>query len=217
MSLFGDILGGVGSFFSSGVGSILGSIGSGLIGAQSTADLNQQQMDFANQQRSTAYQTASQDMQKAGLNPAMMFGSGGPAPMAGVQFQNPAKVGLDAMQSTLSTATQARVADSTINNLVQQNANLKAQAGLTAADTALRTQQGKTELHRTSEEIERARLAHELVPTASNAALTASNQQSMNPTVRRLLDIAGFSGKSLDDILSPIINSAKTGATLGGL
>lgn len=55
--------------------------GAGLNGAQReanafNADQAQKQMTFQQQMRDTQYQSAVQDMQKAGVNPALMYGSG---------------------------------------------------------------------------------------------------------------------------------------------
>lgn len=212
MSMFDGIMSGVSSFFGGNPGGAAVGIGAGLLGglfgSSETSDLNKNMEQFMDKERSTAYQVASKDMTAAGLNPAMMFGSGSAAPIPGVQFQNPAKVGLDALQGAAATATQMRVADATVNNLVQQNANLKASAGLTAADTVLRGQQTATEKWRTLTGMAESGTAGLNQEITRNIARTSSNQLGMDPTVRRLLDIAGFGGKSLSQILAPVSGTA---------
>lgn len=62
---FGDFLGSIG-----------GSLVEGLFGMQQADDAR----DFLSAQRATAYQVATRDMKKAGLNPILAYGSGGGAP-----------------------------------------------------------------------------------------------------------------------------------------
>lgn len=60
-----------------GIGGVLNYLGGSSARAQAKEQA-QQQMDFQERMSSTAYQRATKDMQAAGLNPALMYGSGGP-------------------------------------------------------------------------------------------------------------------------------------------
>lgn len=214
--MFDGIMGNVSSVLGTGIGGsgtlggLLQGVGGMLFGSAEQDKTNANNYQHAMQMRDTAYSAASRDMISAGLNPAMMFSSGSAAATPGVQFQNPAESGSRVMQAVVGSATQMKVADATVNNLVQQNANLKTQAALTAADTSLRKQQTKTEEYRTPGELARSVGASYLSDVARNAAKTSTNQLSIDPTVRRLLDIAGFGGKTVSDILAPVMGTART-------
>lgn len=111
------------------VGSLLGSVASGamsLFGQQSTNDM---MMEMA----ANRYQTSVKDMMKAGLNPAMMFGSGGPAPMPGIQ--NPMAGAAETMKTAVSSAVQMKIADKTIDQLTEQIAKMKAEQANIDAQT----------------------------------------------------------------------------------
>jgi len=63
------------------INSILGLAGTlfgGYMSAQSAKGMAQDQRDFERSMSNTSYQRAVIDMERAGLNPAMMFGKGGP-------------------------------------------------------------------------------------------------------------------------------------------
>src|SRR5579859_4470267 len=60
-------------------GALAGDIGSALFGSNQA----QKQMDFQKEMASTAYQRTTADMRKAGLNPALMYGSAGPVGVSG--------------------------------------------------------------------------------------------------------------------------------------
>lgn len=57
---------------------VLGDLAGGFIGAKSASDVNRKYMEWQERMSNTAYQRAVRDMRAAGLNPAMMFGRGGP-------------------------------------------------------------------------------------------------------------------------------------------
>lgn len=174
---------------------------------------------FTQQMSSTAYQRASQDMKAAGLNPMMMFGSGGAASTPGgssIQAPMPqttnkfAGIG-NAVASTVNTAVQAQ----TFDKMTQEIANLQTQQAKTAAETA--TEQKKPAL--LSEETQ---LAHERAWDTSQSAaqkanampefrlrgLSAEAIESMPPWLRDNAIRAGFLGQKAGDVLSPIVSSA---------
>lgn len=75
---------------------MVGSAATGAVGSLGVSALNlwgqQNQRDWEERMANTAYQRAAVDMRAAGLNPSMMFGSGGPAATPNVQpahFENP--------------------------------------------------------------------------------------------------------------------------------
>lgn len=65
--------------FSEGAGPNLIEAGSGILSSIFNVGTANKQMEFQERMRSTAYQTATHDMIEAGLNPALMYGSAGPA------------------------------------------------------------------------------------------------------------------------------------------
>lgn len=113
--------------------------GAHLTGAQQeanqfTADQAQKQMDFQQQMRDSQYQSGVADMQKAGLNPALMYGSGASG--------NVAPSG--AMASSVSPSDSNPVGligqIANLSLLGAQKSNLEANTNKTIAETDLTKQ-----------------------------------------------------------------------------
>lgn len=185
---------------------------------------NQAQLnrDFQEQQSSTAYQRSTADMKAAGLNPMMMFGSGGPA---SVPSGSTASVGtptvpmpqntspLAGLGAAVSKGLDSAITAKTLDKMTDEIANLQATRGLTTAETDVErerrlTQEAQT--HKTSYEATGAMLD---LGQKRLGSTTASDVLSMPDDVRKGIVRGKFQepyiGGAVGGVLGALQSSAK--------
>jgi hypothetical protein len=154
----------------------------------SQAQLNR---DFQSSQSSTAYQRASQDMQSAGLNPMMMFGSGSAASTPGgssasVSTPNMAlsnnRSALQDLGAAAERGLNSAINVKAIEKMTEEIANLKqiqartvAETGAKFAETDLTSQRKSTEEYRTRTEEAESKLRSLGIPGAEFSAREKRN------------------------------------------
>jgi hypothetical protein len=108
---------------------------------QASAEQAQRQMDFQERMRSTQYQTAIEDMQKAGLNPMLAYSQGGAGTPSGAMGQvSTAKVGnaigsaLQGYQAMAMNNADLDLKDATTKGTTATTIKTEAETIKTAAD-----------------------------------------------------------------------------------
>jgi len=192
MGMFDGIISSVGDVaktsFSSLAGGLIGGVGSYLgqqSANQSNADIARQQMAFQQQTRSDAYQTAVEDLKKAGLNPMLAYQQGGASnqPGASAQMQNAIGAGVSSAQEGISKYQQ-------LKNMESQQELLHSQIDDTTAAAALKRATAITEAYRpgltqaqTNSILQQAGLY--TAQTRQTSALSALYEKGKGPTTDR--------------------------------
>lgn len=151
----------------------IGSIGGSLIGAHSARAANEaniaasrEQMNFQERMRATQYQTAVQDLQKAGLNPMLAYTNGGAGtPSGAMAVSRPefdSASGAQAVQSALGflgLKNQTDQVKATVKNIDADTLNKLAESQRIMADTQLKTAMATSESYRPQLLVKQAQLA----------------------------------------------------------
>lgn len=180
------------------------------------------------QMSNTAYTRSRHDLENAGLNPMMMFGSGGPASTptgssASVTTPNMALSHnvhpLANIGEAAGKAVNSAIAIKTFDKLSEEIANLQVQQARTAAET--RTEEERPAYVRGGTAVERAR-EHQIItetqreanrmPEARLTGKMAEDVLNMPEWLRSLLVQSSFGGRKINDVISAITNSARAAA-----
>lgn len=188
-------------------------IGTALSGAMSLFGQSQTNSTMESM-AANRYQTASADMQKAGLNPAMMFSNGGPAPMP--QIQNPSQGAAQAIQQGMSTAMQMKQMLATVDNIQQDTKNKAIGALKTAAEIPnVNADTSRIKAQTVNEGLKSPILKNEGVASIGDAmegqsrAIKARNVMSIDDDIRKFADQGGYLGSAASDAMAPIQSTAK--------
>jgi len=187
------------------LGGIIGA-GLGLVGQQQTnranidiaqqasaasAAMSREQMDFQERMRETQYQTAIQDMQKAGLNPMLAYSQGGAGTPSGAMGQvSTAKVGnaigsaLQGYQTMAMNNADLDLKDATTKGTTAQTIKTEADTIKTAADIGYTLENTKLNQQQKSN-LEEAlkKISQEIVNLRASEKLTTAQTKNVQENI----------------------------------
>lgn len=188
------------------------------------ADQAQINRDYQTSMSNTAYQRASKDMQSAGLNPMMMFGSGSAASSpsgATASISTPTmptpqnKSVLGSLGEAAAKAVSTAVEMKSFERMTQEIANLKttqaltgAQAVTEAARPGLVSAQEKHTLAQKELTDVKSQEAREDVSIKGPAAVESQGVLDMPDSVVKNIGKVKYGAGTVSDVVSPIVNSA---------
>jgi len=156
-----------------------------------SAEQAQRQMDFQERMRSTQYQTAIEDMQKAGLNPMLAYSQGGAGTPTGAMGQvSTAKVGnaigsaLQGYQAMAMTNADLDLKDATTKGTTAQTIKTEADTIKTAADIGYTIENTKlNQQQKANLEEALKKISQEIVNLRASQQLTTAQTKNVQENI----------------------------------
>jgi len=158
---------------------------------QASAEQAQRQMDFQERMRQTQYQTAVEDMQKAGLNPMLAYSQGGAGTPSGAMGQvSTAKIGnaigsaLQGYQTMAMNNADLDLKDATTKGTNAQTIKTEADTIKTAADIGYTIENTKLNQQQKSN-LEEAlkKISQEIINLRASERLTTATTKNVQENI----------------------------------
>lgn len=179
------------------------------------------QRGYQSTMSNTAYQRASADMKSAGLNPMMMFGSGGAAstpsgamgsggaasvgtPTVPVSTRQSPLAGIAGIGEAASKFVSTAVQNKTIDKMTDEIANLQTTRGLISAETGLVKERHETQKEETLKTANEAQKLGLSMPSSRFSAKQYEDLLRMPDWLRSAAVQSGFIGGKASDALAPV-------------
>lgn len=165
---------------------LAGIVGAG-IGAGMRKREAKRQRKWAERMRNTAYQAATRDMKLAGLNPALMYGSGSAASVPSGGMATHGDIGGEAVGEGIATALSVKKAK-------QEVETLKSQEQKNDADAATAKEQQEFIRQQTRKEDHLATAAELQLPGLKNKAMAEQQVGLPSAVIDKILPPGGVTG-----------------------
>jgi len=188
------------------------------------AEQAQLNRSFQETMSNTAYQRASKDMKSAGLNPMMMFGSGGPASVPGGSSASVGTPSVPPFNKTspfagigdaVSKALNSAITAKTFDKMTQEIANLQTQQAQTAAQTITEQERPPLVRAQSRETAATAKLKELGVSAGEVGAREAKAILAIPDWLHDTLVQGGFIGRKASDVIDPLATGLSSATGVG--
>lgn len=176
--------------FSSVAGALTGGILGGIQSSKNTKrsqEMSREQMNFQERMSNTAYQRATKDMEKAGLNPALAYSQGPASAPSGAMGQVDSS-GVGAISQSANSAASKIFQNKLLNSTVDLKKEQVNTAAATAKQIKSNTEKIKAETNLIKKTEPQKSLGSELIKKGSSVLKQIQEMQGNSARVKKMRD-----------------------------